>query len=89
VDRAISAVRRRIPSDVRLLRDSIARRLERLALLHSSVEGIPPPIVGAVHVAEHALPGIDLVLTRTGHVQSIDGGAACISCQMCDFTNIR
>jgi hypothetical protein len=80
VDRAIGAVRRRIPSDVRLHRDGIARRIERLALLHSSVEGIPPPIIGAVHVAEHAFPGIDLVLTRTGHVQSIDGGATCMSC---------
>lgn len=67
---------RRIPRDVGLCSDSVAWRVEGLTLLHSGVEGVPAPIIGAVHITEHVFPGIDLVLARTRHIQSIDGGAA-------------
>lgn len=79
MNRAIGAMSRGVPRNVRLRRDIITWRTERLALLHGSVKGVPTPIVGAVHVTEHALPGIDLVLAGTGQIQPIDGGAACIS----------
>lgn len=71
----------RVPCDVCLLRDAIGWSSEVFAFLHRGVEGIPSPIISPVHVSQHVFPGIDLDLSRTGHIQPIDGGTTyIISC---------
>ena len=67
----------RIPGDIALLRNAILWRRKGLALFHSRIEGLPGPVLGAVHLSEHVFPGIDLDFARSRQIESIDSGTAC------------
>lgn len=79
VNRALGAMIRSIPFDISRLRDIARRSREVLALLHRGEEGVPFPILRAVHISQQISPGIDLDLTGPGQIQSVDRGTACIA----------
>lgn len=79
MDWALTSMGGNIICDICFCSNRIGGGVKGLALLHGCIQRIPRPIVGTVHVSKQVFPSIDLILTRSGKIQTVDSGTACDS----------